>query len=373
MANKLKIYACSGIGDVNGKPKGYDYWTDNTSSIRNTQAVNTLLALINLNNSEVINLRMPQAEQIDKLNNIDFLVVCLDAAQRYAGSDEQLYKAGLAIGKMCDERLFDYVSTDNTERDKHLDGLLETFEYYVQSGKTGGNDQFGEWWQEHVQSRNKVGLTSAEQDAVQEAISEGISGIGASELNWQDNAELSKYLNKASEYFLYLYFTEAQLAKLPRRFKTKKNYQQQVYNYCKGLFIKQFGSETEMQNIIRAGIVGYFKQQPEELCEAISNQKYNGAIGPVTVDIVIGIKELIMIIAIVAGTMIAIVSAICAAVTKSKTAKYAAVDQQIIDAAGADAEDFESMEGYDELGLGKKSNWFTFGLIAIGLLLLTKR
>ena len=54
MAERLKIYACSGIGEsAEPQQKMWDYWTDNTDCVSNTQAVNTLIALINRNYIEV--------------------------------------------------------------------------------------------------------------------------------------------------------------------------------------------------------------------------------------------------------------------------------------------------------------------------------
>lgn len=366
MANKLKIYACSGVGSVAKKRTGYDYWTDNTSSISNTQAVNTLLSIINLNNSEVLNLRLPKAQQIERLNTIDLCVVCLDAAEQFALNDERLAAAGRAIGAMCDEGLFRYNSTKNSDRDKHLDGLLATFDYYYQSGKSGGDDGFQDWWQEKVQSRNKVGLTTTEQNAIKQAIKQGVSGIGDAELNWQDNAELAKYLNDAGNYFLYLYFTDEQLARVPYKFTMKRNYQEQVYNYCKGLYVKQFGSEAEMQNIIRGSIVGQFKMQPEEVCAKIVSGKYEGigALDPV-------LAGLIAIVAIIMGVLM-FVKLICDAVVKSNQAKYQSLNNQIIDAACPEADDFDGLDGYD--GLDKKSNsWVTIAIIAAGLIFLLKK
>jgi hypothetical protein len=70
MPGKLKIYACSGIGDV--QDKAVAYWTDNTRTIDNTQAVNTLLALINRNYIEVARLHgMSPVDKIANLNDIE--------------------------------------------------------------------------------------------------------------------------------------------------------------------------------------------------------------------------------------------------------------------------------------------------------------
>ena len=46
MSEKLKIYACSGIGSTDPQ-KPVEYFTDGTSTVSNTQAVNTILARIN--------------------------------------------------------------------------------------------------------------------------------------------------------------------------------------------------------------------------------------------------------------------------------------------------------------------------------------
>ena len=76
MADKLKIYACSGIGDT-GESRIFDYWTDNTQTVSNTQAVNTLLALINMRVAEVGSLSLTQDEQAECLNDIDLYAISL--------------------------------------------------------------------------------------------------------------------------------------------------------------------------------------------------------------------------------------------------------------------------------------------------------
>ena len=74
MANKLKIYACSGIGNENVR---YTYWLDNTKTVSNTMAVNTLLALINRNNIEILRLvTMTNEQKLANLNDIDVYVLC---------------------------------------------------------------------------------------------------------------------------------------------------------------------------------------------------------------------------------------------------------------------------------------------------------
>ena len=46
MRDGLKIYACTGFG-VGTAPEQFNYWLDNTETITNTKAVNSLLAEIN--------------------------------------------------------------------------------------------------------------------------------------------------------------------------------------------------------------------------------------------------------------------------------------------------------------------------------------
>ena len=94
MANKLKIYACSGIGDA-AEQAPTKYWTDDTNTLQNTQAVNSLLAQINLRWSEVTRLQISQQDKADTLCDMDVLLVSLDAAKRYAKDADKLKKAGL--------------------------------------------------------------------------------------------------------------------------------------------------------------------------------------------------------------------------------------------------------------------------------------
>lgn len=227
MSNRLKIYACSGIGDTSRKVPTFDYWTDNTNCLTNTQAVNTIIAKINLNLSEVENLvYLKDKDIIARLNAIDLLVVCLDAAQSYAQHYTKLNKAGNVIGTMLSQGMFYSESLDNSERDSNLDELLDIFNSEMQKdGEYTVTSDFAEWWQENVVSRNKIGLDKSQREAAQNALdTASVSGIG--ELDWRDSKELSKYLSDGGSYFLYTYFTQAQLNALPtynrRRFELKK-------------------------------------------------------------------------------------------------------------------------------------------------------
>lgn len=370
MASKLKIYACSGIGAV--KSETYNYWTDNTNTLSNTQAVNTLLANINLNLSELENLELGREDVIRKLNEIDFYVVCLHAAQSYS---DDLEHAKDVIGHMIKLGLFNCQETENTERDEHLDYTLNTFEEWmgIEISSRYSVDGFREWFDENVISRNVVGLTKQQQAKVESALSQAsVSGIGDTELNWQDNKELAEYLTKGSTYFLYTYFTNAQLNSLPdynrRRFTLKKKQQLATYNYCKSLFVGIYGSEKEMQKIIRAGIIGRFKVSPEEVCIDIAE-------GRRTVE---GVGQLAssVIAAIISAAVtitIAIINLICKAVADSKASQYAAIDEKAIESSCPDEGDYDGL--LDESASANSKNGSILPIIlaaGAGLYFLTK-
>ena len=373
MAEKLKIYACSGIGSTDGK---YTYWLDNTQTVSNTQAVNTLLAHINSLYTRITYLHgISDQEKIQALNEIDWMCVALDAAQKFTDDDQKLYHAGEVISVMIQDGAFDFDSLDNTERDQHLDELLSrAAEMYADPDIKTEDLGFMEDWQSLVVDRNKVGLSKQQQQVSKKALAKAVKGLGKVDESWKENEDIAQYLTKAGTYFLYLYFTDEQLAKLPDVFKKKRQRQERIYNYCKAYFVDVYGSEAEMQEIIRTGIVQEFKEQPEDLCVAIAEGKKKG-VGVITTAIVIGIKELITIITIVAGVLIAVVAAICDCVYKSNVAKYAAMDSKIINEGVPDPDDYEglSFEG-TALGTGtKKTNWLTVGLIGAAALLLLKK
>lgn len=346
MPDRLKIYACSGIGDVSTqKAATYDYWLDNTNSLTNTQAVNTLLAKINLNIAEVENLELLKEDVIERLNAIDLFVVCLYVAQDYASHYTKLQKAGAVIGNMLLDGLFYSESLDNKERDANLDELIRLFdERFMNDGEIKENAEFTKWWDENVVSRNRIGLSAEEREVVQQTLNNTqISGIGK-ELDWHDNKELSKYLSDGASYFLFTYFTQAQLNSLPncnrRIISLKKTQQLRTYNYCKSLFVGIYGSEKEMKDIIRAGIIGRFKVTPEDVCLDIVNGKRS-------VKSVEGlaVSAIVTIVVTAISAVVTIITAICKAVANSKASQYAAIDEKAVKASTPNGEDFDGLLG----------------------------
>ncbi len=360
MSGKLKIYACSGIGSTDSK---YDYWLDNTQTVSNTQAVNSLLSMINLCYSEVINLGLRTEEVVDRLNQIDLYSVAMYYAQEYRHSQEDLHRAGQVIGCLLEQGVFSFDSLSNDERDRHLDEVFEKVSDVISDDSLMASKSFSDWWKENIEEKNKVFLDKEQQDKITEILrksSKSISGIGAAGDEWENNEDLAKYLNNASEYFLYTYFTDEQLKSLPQSFKAKKVIQNKTYDYCKAMFVGVYGSEESMREVIRAGIINYFKATPEEVCRAITNN--NGKYGGVGITV----SAIISIITAVLSFILAVVKVICQCAANIKVAKYQAIDSETASAATPNPEDFDELN-FD--GTSKKSTmWIVAAVAALALI-----
>lgn len=361
MSGKLKIYACSGVSDEQGT---FNYWTDNTDTLSNTQAVNTLLALINRNYIEVNCLRaMTPADKIANLNDIDVYTVCLQAAERFKDDDKALKHAGQVIGAMMAEGAFKYDSLMNTERDVHLDQLIDRFNEICNDGMPLGKIDlsFVEWFDQTVVARNKVGLTEEQQQKVQKALDEAVAGIGAADERWKEDKNISKYLLDAATYFLYTYLTDAQLRSLPAVFKYKRAKQVQVYNYCKQYFVGVYGSENEMREIIYSGIVAKFGETPEQVCADIVAGKRE-AVGIAT-------EVVVALIGAAVSIVTALIPAMLSAIGTIISAKYGTIKKDIVNSSCPNPEDF------DEVGTGssKATSWLPLAAIGAALVLLMKR
>ena len=359
MANKLKIYACSGIGST----ETFDYWTDNTNTANNTQAVNTMLAKINLAYSEVQNLNLSDNEAIDKLNQIDLYTLALCCADSYSGQPDKLLRCGHVIGKMYADGMFFNNSFDNEQRNKYLDSLINKAQILLDSDENiTAADEFMQWWNEDIMQRDKVGLTEEERGKIKKALKKGVAGIGAS---YMDNAELSKMLNNGADYFIYTYMTDAQINSIQdatrrRKFQIKKKYQQQTYNYCKGLYTKMYGSEEQMQNVIRSGIIDSFKCTPEELAQSIAEGVKGVGF--------LGIDDIIAIIGAVGAILITIVTTICECVLKSNQAKYKALDSSIIEDGAPEASDYPG-----GMPTPQKKSWIWIAAAGVAAFLFLKK
>ena len=375
MADRLKIYACSGIGETDNK--AFAYWTDGTNTVSNTQAVNTLLAKINLAWAQCTQMQISNEDKIALLNEIDWLSVALDAAKRFKGDNEKLYHAGEVISDMAKNGAFEGTSTDLREREERLEELIDKAnELYSDYDVKSDNPEFMSWWKNTIVARNKVGLNFGQQQNSRKALkkaAEQIKGIGAADESWKENEDIAQYLTQAGTYFLYLYFTDEQLKKLPGIFKVKRQNQLRIYNYCKTYFVDVYGSEEDMQDIIRAGIIKDCKGEPEVVCADIAKTGNVSGVGLSEFLVWLGVKGLIALLTVAAGVLISIIAAICDCVYKSNVAKYASMEKAVVDSACPESSDYEDLDIGGNTGLSKGSSWFPIAAIAAGLLLLIKK
>ena len=375
MANKLKIYACSGIG--NTSKNTYDYWTDNTNTINNTQAVNLLLSRINLLYSSVMYLEMGKAQLLDCLNTIDLYVVCLDAAEKYANHYTKLEKAGRVIGTMLSQGYFNSGSLDNKERDLRLDELIGLFEDAMdKNGQYGSaTDEFLNWWSNDIVALNKIGLSKEDRTIVEDTLRSTPVSVGEADINWESIPDLNKYLSDASEYFLYTYFTDEQIETLPRVFRAKRRTQNDIYRYCKQLYTDANGREEAMQNIIRGKIISRYGETPEQVCDDIVRGRRK--VSPIGA--AISVATIITIISsIVVPIVIAIITAICEVVKKKNSDKYAAIDKAALDGGVPSQYDFDDSEFYTgnsstKAGFSLGGNFTYIAIAAIAALIFWKR
>lgn len=374
MSDKLKIYACSGIGETDGQEQQVlQFWTDGTNTVSNTQAVNGLLAKINLAHIQATRQQgLSKGDKINLLCDVDMLSVALEAAKHFATDNDGLHRAGEVISHMINEGAFEFENTDSQARENHLDDLIDKFYAIHNDGEPLSNisPDFMDWWKINVEQRNKVGLNFGQQQNVRKALKKAVSGIGEIDPRWKENEDLANYLLNGATYFLYTYFTDAQLAKLPAAFKVKRKGQLRIYNYCKALFVEQYGTEEDMQSIIRAGIIGELGDEPEIICnDVIMGKRKISGVG-IALAATMTIAELIQIISIIAAVVLAIVTAICEAVYRSNAAKYGAIDQSIIDSSVPDDEELSALQRLQE---NSSSSWIGWAAAGVGLLLLLRK
>lgn len=373
MSEKLKIYACSGLGvGETAETKNFNYWTDGTQTLNNTQAANTLLAKINLALAELRCLKtLTDDERVKLINAINLYSVCLYFVRKYDSHYTQLEKAGRAIGALVAEGEFDHqITIENAENEANK-AIARVNEIIENGEQTAEPDiTFMTWWDDTIVARNTYGFDREQRDAIAQAVA-AVKGVGVVDENWKNNEDIAQYLTKGSEYFLYLYFTDAQLAKLPRAFRVKAQKQMATYNYCKDVFVGLYGSEQDMQDIIRAGIIGYFGETPEEVCDEIASGKRNAeSIG--TDPITLTVAEIITIVTTILTFVSGVITAICSMVAQIKQAQYAAIDQEAINASVPSGEDYEGID-YSSLNSTDTNKWITWAAIGAGVLLLLKK
>lgn len=392
MSEKLKIYACSGIGVTTPKVK----FNTNGNTVSNTQAVNTLLVKMNSKLIEAKRLRgLSKEEKIAALNDADFFYVAAELAKKYKNDEAMLLRAGYVMATLSEAGMFDCNTLNETEREEHLKAAMQEALWAMDDDNGYHNDpEWMAWWQLNVMDRNKTGLNFGQQQIVRKILrdelaamqknindfSDAVKGVGEVDTAWMENEDISEYLLHGSEYFLYTYLSDDQIYHLPSVFKDKKAKQMRTYNYCKSFFVDVYGSEEEMQEIIRAGIIDTCGETPEQIAAGIVTGKAPEGIGQVEAFSFLGlvgkeaVEALIAIIAAVASIVTAIITSICSMVAQTNIAKYGALDKKVVDSSVPDADDWEGISlGGGTINLGSGSGILTIALIGLGAFLLLRK
>ena len=342
MSERLKIYACSGIGDT--EQAELDYWTDNTKTVSNTKAVNSLFALINRIYAEVLCLKLQTKEIVERLNTIDVLVVTLYYAQEYANNPELLAHAGEVIGYWYQNGLFEYDSINNNDRDYHLDELFARIEGLMENDYTASKE-WRLWWRENILDLNNVGLTKSEQQQIESNLSQALKTEGIGAKSAEDDPDIGKYISDSGSYFLYTFFTDEQINKLPRATKRvvqrKQTTQFTLLKFVKSVYIdKMYGNEEALLNLIRANIIKNYKATPEEIAANLANggelPKTANGVGSISVTVICAI------ISAIATVIVGIVKAIINANKEKAIAEYQAISEEAVNVGVPYGDDFET-------------------------------
>lgn len=353
MSNKLRIYACSGVGDSADQPTLFT--TEGTSAISNTQAMNKLLSLINMCAADSQLVTTTPEERAQCYQDMGIYSVCFYFARLYAGDgdNQKLTEAGYAINKLLEEGRFKLISTDLSAHGERVDELIDAAQALIDNEDYAIKDSnFVSWWKENVLPYNKTGLTAEKQEKVKASMPRRAKGSGS----WKDNEDLNTYLNDGGTYFIYTYFTDQQLQQLPAVFRIKRKKQLEVYRYCKECFVPIYGTEADMQRIIANSIKFKFKESPEELCQDIVKGKQSIGLATEIIIAIIGAAVAITL------ALVEVIINYCAAVA---VAKYTQPEDP--SAGIAEEGDFA-----DWTPGGKKGNWWIWLVGAAAAWLLIK-
>lgn len=350
MRDGLKIYACTGFG-VGTAPEQFNYWLDNTETITNTKAVNSLLAEINFLSAKLCYSQdLTNKDVTTILNLLDFYTVCLRGAEEFDGLE--LARFGRIVGEMSAAGKFDSTSTDNDERDTNLDNLIaEAFTRLYDGEDPQIDNETTRWFNEQVVANDEVGLTDSQIERIREAIA---SKKGAIAGTTTDDA--ASYLSDCGGYYLYMYMTEAQAKKIGDTVVKRRAKEIETYNYMHKAYDMMFATPEEIDKIIYAGVCKQYGHTPEwvvgQLCDG---KKVKGAGDPATILLILQIiQAVISIITAVLSIVLAIVSACL-------EAKYAAPDDP--DFGTPFPEDLDGI-------VQEEDNKTKLGLLAAGALLL---
>ncbi len=329
MRDGLKIYACTGFG-VGTAPADFNYWTDNTETITNTCAVNSLLADINFHASKLRYAPdMTDEEALVTLNVIDLYVVCLYGAEQYDGKD--LERFGRIIGQMVDAGMFHYDSTDNDERDANLDELISIAETRFNDGEDPqiSNDTTM-WFYDYVVARDYVGLNEKQIAAAREAINASNAVSGAT------TNDAGEVLHSNGGYYLYQFMTRKQAYDLGAAVYAKWKKEKEMYEYIHKAYDSMYGGKEEVDKVIYAGICAEYGHTPERLVYRMCENRIEDGVG-------CGISAICTAIGAIISLLTTVLSAILTIVSAVLESKYKAPEDPDFGVPGLGGEDLDEI------------------------------
>ena len=333
--SKLKIYACSGVGDA-GKVQEPAFTTEGTNAITNTQAMNKLLSLINMCVANAQLVGTTPEEIMLCYQDMDIYAVCFYFAQLYAGNNAKLQEAGYAINKYMEDGRFKISSSDMSAHSERVDEIIDGVQALIDNEDYDRKDSsFISWWNKDILPYNTIGLPENIREKLEQMQKTNAAAPSRRGASWQSNEDLNTYLNDGGTYFIYTYFTDAQLRQLPAVFRIKKKKQMEVYQYCKEAFVPIYGTEADMRRIIANSIKMKFHTTPEDLCHDIVTGNAPEGVGEPISAIISAIASLITVLV----TLLSVILSYCAQIV---AAKYTTPDDP--SAGIAEESDFEGWE-----------------------------
>lgn len=276
MSKGLEIYRLSGlsqkVGDLQDVGR-YAYWTNGTHSWDNSRAYNRLLALVNLKLDEIAYLKNVQVA--DLMNELDFYIVCLEALQIAGSNYSNLMRAGSIINTMAAEKMFVQTFTDDEQRARNLDGLIETFtDSYNKGYEYEFSGDFAEWWKA-IKADNYNDLSAAQKSSFERFFSQDNGGesIGATE----QKKDFADYIRNAGDYFLYIFIPKSEIRKYNLAIQQRYAKENELYDYVCNECVGMYDRQTVLAQI-RNGVVRAYKMTPENKIEQLQRVG-NGGVG----------------------------------------------------------------------------------------------
>lgn len=180
---------------------------------------------------------------------------------------------------------------------------------------------------------------------------------------WMRNETLRKYLGTAkdggcAEYFLYTFIPDSELGKYNAVIYKKRQQQLKTYAYVRELFVGyNYGSEAEMQAVIRKGIETTFGVTVEDVLSDIRLGKQDaiGQLDPATIA---------AIISAIVTIILAVISGIIEYCKSVKVAQYTAPTYQELEDSAPAATDIT--------GTAKKKGLLYLAIAGLAWLLFKK-